>query len=83
MCLTRLIRDAMVEKIWEGTENIMALDMMRAAKDGKAVTAFVKVLLVFRQVITTTDNTIYCSGQLLLPLLQAQRRPNSKPPSVS
>lgn len=28
----RLIRDALVERIWEGTENVLALDLMRAAK---------------------------------------------------
>jgi alkylation response protein AidB-like acyl-CoA dehydrogenase len=27
----RLIRDALVEKIWEGTENVLALDLVRAA----------------------------------------------------
>jgi hypothetical protein len=38
-----LIRDAMVEKIWEGTVNVLSLDMMRAGKDGSAIDAFVQV----------------------------------------
>lgn len=36
----------MVEKIWEGTINIMALDLLRATKDGKAIGAFIDVSLV-------------------------------------
>ncbi|CAE6522347.1 unnamed protein product [Rhizoctonia solani] len=30
----RLIRDSLVEKIWEGTINVLALDMLRAARGG-------------------------------------------------
>ena len=30
----RLIRDALVEKIWEGTENVLALDLVRATVKG-------------------------------------------------
>ncbi|KAF8598094.1 acyl-CoA dehydrogenase domain-containing protein [Ceratobasidium sp. AG-I] len=38
----RLIRDSLVEKIWEGTTNVLALDMLRAAREdsGAPVTAF-------------------------------------------
>ncbi|CUA76177.1 pH-response regulator protein RIM20 [Yarrowia lipolytica CLIB122] [Rhizoctonia solani] len=35
----RLIRDSLVEKIWEGTINVLALDMLRAARGG-AIAAF-------------------------------------------
>ncbi|CAE6368315.1 unnamed protein product [Rhizoctonia solani] len=35
----RLIRDSLVEKIWEGTINVLALDMLRAARGG-AIKAF-------------------------------------------
>ncbi|KAJ1300611.1 hypothetical protein OPQ81_002265 [Rhizoctonia solani] len=35
----RLIRDSLVEKIWEGTINVLALDMLRAAQGG-AIYAF-------------------------------------------
>lgn len=38
----RLIRDSLVEKIWEGTTNVLALDMVRAAREdsGAPVRAF-------------------------------------------
>ncbi|KAJ7503133.1 acyl-CoA dehydrogenase NM domain-like protein [Mycena galericulata] len=36
----RLIRDALVEKIWEGTVDVMALDLIRAAKDEYALQSF-------------------------------------------
>lgn len=39
-----LIRDAMVEKIWEGTINVCALDLTRATtKDPDAVASFTEV----------------------------------------
>jgi len=34
----RLIRDCLVEKIWEGTINILALDLMRAANKASLMT---------------------------------------------
>ncbi|KAF9489393.1 hypothetical protein BDN71DRAFT_1401714 [Pleurotus eryngii] len=37
----RQIRDALVEKIWEGTTNILALDIVRAAKEPSVVLSFV------------------------------------------
>jgi len=37
----RLIRDGMVEKIWEGTTTIMSLDMLRAAKKPDTIEATV------------------------------------------
>ncbi|KAF8680344.1 Acyl-CoA dehydrogenase, C-terminal domain [Rhizoctonia solani] len=36
----RLIRDSLVEKIWEGTVNVLALDMLRAMRGGDAIKAF-------------------------------------------
>ncbi|KAK7033858.1 acyl-CoA dehydrogenase NM domain-like protein [Favolaschia claudopus] len=36
----RLIRDALVEKIWEGTIDVMALDMIRAARDDFTIQSF-------------------------------------------
>jgi len=37
----RLIRDALVERIWEGTENVLALDLFRAAvKGGDSVVGY-------------------------------------------
>ncbi len=42
--LRRLIRDAMVEKIWEGTINVCGLDLTRAVtKDPKAVDHYMSV----------------------------------------
>ncbi|KAF8316582.1 acyl-CoA dehydrogenase/oxidase C-terminal [Clavulina sp. PMI_390] len=38
----RMIRDALVEKIWEGTPNIMALDVLRACRGGQSGRAFIK-----------------------------------------
>ncbi|KAF7371111.1 Acyl-CoA dehydrogenase NM domain-like protein [Mycena sanguinolenta] len=36
----RLIRDAMVEKIWEGTIDVMALDLIRATRDDYTLESF-------------------------------------------
>ncbi|KAJ7496701.1 acyl-CoA dehydrogenase NM domain-like protein [Mycena latifolia] len=36
----RLIRDALVEKIWEGTVDVLALDLIRATRDGHALQSF-------------------------------------------
>jgi len=36
----QLIRDGLVEKIWEGTTSVMAVDVMRSAKDSKVFGAF-------------------------------------------
>jgi hypothetical protein len=38
-----LIRDGLVEQIWEGTMNILALDLMRAVREEKDIQKFVKV----------------------------------------
>ncbi|KAJ7287016.1 acyl-CoA dehydrogenase NM domain-like protein [Mycena rebaudengoi] len=38
--LGRLIRDALVEKIWEGTVDVMSLDLIRANRDGYALESF-------------------------------------------
>ncbi|KAG9081842.1 hypothetical protein FS749_007339 [Ceratobasidium sp. UAMH 11750] len=40
----RLIRDSLVEKIWEGTTNVLALDMMRVAREdsGSSIRALCK-----------------------------------------
>ncbi|RDB17827.1 Acyl-CoA dehydrogenase family member 11 [Hypsizygus marmoreus] len=37
----RQIRDSLVEKIWEGTTTVLALDLARAAQDPKTLNAFV------------------------------------------
>lgn len=42
-----MIRDALVEKIWEGTANIMALDVVRACCDERSGLAFVDVSSMF------------------------------------
>lgn len=39
------IRDALVEKIWEGTTTVLALDLVRAARDVNTMSAFVSVSL--------------------------------------
>jgi hypothetical protein len=39
----RLIRDALVERIWEGTTVILALDISRAAKDKAVLESFISV----------------------------------------
>ena len=35
--MIRLIRDALVEKIWEGPVNVLALDLLKATRDGAAL----------------------------------------------
>ncbi|KAF8349432.1 hypothetical protein F5887DRAFT_1059662 [Amanita rubescens] len=37
----RAIRDSLVEKIWEGTTTVLALDIARATRDSNTVSAFV------------------------------------------
>ena len=39
----RLIKDSLVERIWEGTVNVLALDLVRATKDTKTVESYMKV----------------------------------------
>lgn len=78
----RLIRDAMVEKTWEGTENIMALDMMRAAKDGKVAVAFAKVLCMSVQGEFINEMVICLSGPQQ-PSQQQAQRPSCSPRSPS
>lgn len=43
--LPRLIRDSLVEKIWEGTTTVLSLDMLRAAKDPATLMSFTSVSL--------------------------------------
>ncbi|THU97156.1 acyl-CoA dehydrogenase NM domain-like protein [Dendrothele bispora CBS 962.96] len=38
----RLLRDVLVERIWEGTVNVLALDVMRASRDSKTVEQYVQ-----------------------------------------
>ncbi|KAK7056848.1 hypothetical protein VNI00_002565 [Paramarasmius palmivorus] len=38
----RLIRDALVEKIWEGTTTVLALDLVRAARDPAVLKAHIE-----------------------------------------
>ncbi|KDQ11963.1 hypothetical protein BOTBODRAFT_34820 [Botryobasidium botryosum FD-172 SS1] len=38
----RLVRDALVEEIWEGTPNVLALDLVRAVRDPSVLEAFVQ-----------------------------------------
>lgn len=38
----RLIRDSLVEKIWEGTITVLSLDLVRAADDPEALTAYLR-----------------------------------------
>ena len=45
LIIARLIRDALVEKVWEGTINVCALDLVRAAsKDPHAIGHYVSVV---------------------------------------
>ncbi|KAF8645147.1 hypothetical protein AX16_007975 [Volvariella volvacea WC 439] len=48
----RQIRDALVEKIWEGTTSVLALDLARAAQDPATIQAF---LSWARSVITSSQ----------------------------
>ena len=41
--IARLIRDGMVEKIWEGTTTVLALDLVRAVRKRGILDAFVQV----------------------------------------
>jgi alkylation response protein AidB-like acyl-CoA dehydrogenase len=42
----RAIRDALVEKIWEGTITVLSLDLVRATKDVENIAAFVTVSFI-------------------------------------
>lgn len=41
--MDRSIRDALVEKIWEGTTSVLALDLVRSANDPATFMAFKNV----------------------------------------
>ncbi|EIN09932.1 hypothetical protein PUNSTDRAFT_143321 [Punctularia strigosozonata HHB-11173 SS5] len=55
----RLIRDAMVEKIWEGTINVLSLDLLRASKDASAVRSYIQwAELLLSQVPSALDSAL-------------------------
>ena len=39
----RVIRDSLVEKIWEGTTTVLSLDFVRASQDPETLNAFITV----------------------------------------
>ena len=41
----RIIRDSLVEKIWEGTTTVLSLDLVRAARDPSTLKSFIMVSL--------------------------------------
>lgn len=49
----RLIRDTLVEKIWEGTVTVMALDVLRSAQTAGALDAYLKVRASPRSLLRT------------------------------
>lgn len=51
----RLIRDSLVEKIWEGTTTVLALDLLRAAQDPIIWNSF---LLWVKEVISDCPTTL-------------------------
>ncbi|QRV85318.1 acyl-CoA dehydrogenase [Ceratobasidium sp. AG-Ba] len=52
--LGRLIRDSLVEKIWEGTTNVLALDMIRVAREDSG--ASVRALCEWSNTIIALDS---------------------------
>lgn len=42
----RLIRDSLVERIWEGTVNVLALDLVRATRKPRVVESYMTVRLI-------------------------------------
>ncbi|CEL62982.1 Putative acyl-CoA dehydrogenase AidB OS=Escherichia coli (strain K12) GN=aidB PE=1 SV=3 [Rhizoctonia solani AG-1 IB] len=81
----RLIRDSLVEKIWEGTINVLALDMIRAARGG-AIKAFCEwsraiiaqhpgpsIELVKRLTLLESLNLANCSSHARLALVLVAR----------
>jgi len=69
--LPRLLRDAQVLAIWEGTTNVLALDVLRAeAKDG-ALTAALKDLATRRDALSSLSSSSQQSWQRRLERLQA------------
>jgi alkylation response protein AidB-like acyl-CoA dehydrogenase len=67
--LPRLLRDAQVLSIWEGTTNVLALDVLRALGDGDALRAFVAA--VTRRVEALGDPALGEAGQRVI---EAARR---------
>lgn len=60
----RSIRDALVEKIWEGTTSVLALDLVRSANDPTTFRAFKNVSSLC-SVVTCSNRTDLCnSGEL-------------------
>lgn len=54
-----MIRDGLVEKIWEGTPNIMALDVLRACRGGQSGRAFATVRLLYLSLVTLGQLILY------------------------
>ena len=48
----RIIKDAWVEKIWEGTVTVLALDLIRAASKPGTIDAFTSVSLLCMYCLT-------------------------------
>jgi len=85
----RLIRDALVEEIWEGTPNVLALDLVRAVRDPSVLQAFVEW---GNSIISSTppklSGCIESSSSLISSTLQSlpglfKRIPSSSSPVVA
>ncbi|KAG5648418.1 hypothetical protein DXG03_004992 [Asterophora parasitica] len=63
----RLIRDGLVEKIWEGTTTVLALDLARAAADPATLDSF---LSWAQNILSTTPPSLLPSLRDALSLLQ-------------
>ena len=59
--LPRLLRDAQVLSIWEGTTNVLALDVLRAIGDGDALRAFAAA--VTRRLDALGDPALRAAGE--------------------
>lgn len=60
--MDRSIRDALVEKIWEGTTSVLALDLVRSANDPSTFAAFKNVSLSSRSAQNAQELTFVIVG---------------------
>lgn len=61
----RLIRDSLVERIWEGTSNVLAHDLVRATRKPEVVDAYMQVSFRLYRIsrLIQAQQTIFYSGR--------------------
>jgi len=77
----RIIRDALVEKIWEGTTTVLSLDLLRATKDPTVLDSFsswAKSTISSKSCPTSHQTTLHSA----ITLISTAYRSRSRSPLV-